>query len=261
MRLEPRELLIALSLKYKGDWQQIYDAIYRKEDINAEQAKEEIEKLNCRTITIVDPEYPLSLKNIFKPPFVLYCYGDITLLKGYSNNLAVVGAREPSDYARKNVVKIIKDIALDFPVVSGCALGIDGLAQQTCIDAGGRTIGVLGCGIDVIHPKTNTALIKEIAKNHLLVSEYPPQTEPTKDKFTSRNRIVVGLTLHVLIFDVKKDSGTHNSFSLSVLNNRNLMSIPYPIGTEYLNNQFIKEGITLIEDGDDIRYLIEKFGK
>lgn len=259
MSLKPRDILIYFSIKYHGDWSEIFSAIKRKEEINEDEANETISKLNCKVITLLDDEYPINLKNMFKPPFVLYYFGDIGLLKGYSKNLAVIGAREPTDYAIENCKRIIKEIALDYLIVSGCALGIDGIAQQTCIDNGGRTIGVLGCGVDVVFPITNTKLIKEIAKNHLLISEYPPGTKPERSYFIARNRIVVGLTLNVLAFDVKKESGSQSSTTFAIQNNRNIMSIPYPAGSPFLNNTFLKEGAYMIESGEDIRFLLERF--
>lgn len=259
MEITSRDILIYFAIKYKGDWENIMTAIKNKEEFVPNELLEVVKNMKCKAITLMDEEYPDSLKHIFKPPLVLFYYGDISLLKNFNTNLAVVGSREPTTYAKKHIVDMVKELALEYTIISGCALGVDALAQTTAIQNGGRSIGVLGSGINLFLPKTNGELIEKLAKDHLLLSEYPENVEPKPENYVIRNRIVVGLSKSVLVFDVKPQSGTLSTVTLATNYDRNILSIPYPLGTEFLNNSFIKEGCYLVENADDIRFLNKNF--
>lgn len=256
MTIDGRNVLIYLAIKYKGDWDKIFLSIKDRESIDEEELKKAVSSVKCKTVTILDKDYPAQLKEIYKPPFVLFYYGDLALANTYSRNLAVVGSREPSEYARKALINIVKDLSVDTTIVSGLALGIDGLAHETCINAGGKTIAVLGCGVDVFYPSSNMKLQETIRESHLLLSEYPEGTKSAPENFPVRNRIIVGLCKGVLVFDVRPMSGSLCTSNLACTLNRYLMTIPYPIGTDFKNNELINEGANLVENARDVREVL-----
>ena len=149
-------------------------------------------KENIRIIKKEDKEYPGLLKAISDPPKVLYCIGDVKLLSGRA--LGVVGSRKCSEYGRTTAMRIGETAARnDVTVVSGMAKGIDRFAHLGALGAGGKTIAVLGCGVNICYPKENRTLYEQIASEGLLISELPPDTEPMPYAFPRRNRIISGI--------------------------------------------------------------------
>ncbi len=259
MEITGSDALIYFAIKHKGKWDRILEAIRHKEYIDDDELLSFKTSMKCKAVTYLDEDYPQQLKQIQKSPFVLFYYGDIKLAKDYTKNISVVGAREPSKYGSENLVNIVKEIALDYKIVSGLAIGIDSLAHKTCMEAEGKTIAVLGGGIDYYYPEINRGLQDKIKEDHLLLSEYPEGTTPDPQNFIMRNRIVVGLSKGVIIFDCKEASGTLSSANMACSFNRDLMSIPYPVGSGYYNNTLINEGANLIETGNDVRQVLNTY--
>ena len=141
-------------------------------------------------VTFFDDDYPASLREIDKPPAVLFLTGDRSLL-ACGRTVGVVGTRTPSDYAARMTFEISSDLArVGAVVVSGMAYGIDGVAAAGALSAGGKTIGVVGCGLDLTYPSKHGKLRREIERNGLIVSEYPPGSQPERFHFPERNRII-----------------------------------------------------------------------
>lgn len=255
--LNANEILCYESIKCKGDWQEIYKNIQNREIIDEEECRKVLNNCKRKFITILDNNYPENLKNVFRPPFVLFYEGDISLIEDYTKNLAIVGSREPSKYSLESMDKILSEIGNEFNVVSGLAIGTDAYAHELSLKNKGKTIAVLGCGLDCKYPLTNFELRQRIIKNGLLLSEYPDGCEPKPENFPIRNRIIIGLCKSIMAFDVREQSGTLCSANLAVEYNRNLLSIPYPICSSNLNNDLIKNGALLIENGEDIRLAME----
>lgn len=251
-----RDLLIYLSLKYEGDFEKMLKAIKNKEETNDDEIKKTIVTVKSNVLTILDKDYPEELKHINMPPLVLYYYGDISLLDSVMR-LAVVGSREASKYGIKITKNIVTDIASKVTVVSGLARGIDAIAHQTAIDNKGRTIGVLGCGIDYIYPKENDKLYAQIKKEHLLISEYPNFTKPKPDYFPMRNRIISAIAQKVLVTEAYKNSGTNITVLFALKQGKDVMAVPYPADTQSSANKLIQDGAFLVENGDDVLYLME----
>lgn len=252
--MEARNILIYLSLKYDGDWNKIYNAIKTKENVDKDAVEKCIEKIKCKAVTLIDDNYPSILKEISNPPFVIFYYGDLTLISDYKKNLAVVGSREPDLYGIKCINKLISQVCEKINIVSGLAKGIDIEAHKTSIRNKGRTVAVLGCGIDNCYPKENLSFYNEIKQNHLLLSEYPNTVMPDKDNFPKRNRIIVGLSKAVLIGEGKERSGTSISANYAAMFNREVLSIPGDIDNELcsLNNSLIKMGANVVLSSNDI---------
>ena len=253
---ESRLMLIYLAVKYKGDVNQILTAMLQNEKVPYPEAENIAKSLPCKAITLLDYDYPSKLKHAYNPPIVLFYYGDITLLDDNKRKLGVVGSRECSEYGRKATAKLVGGLARDAVIVSGLAYGIDGAAHQATIDNNGRTIAVLGSGIDYCYPDENRELYESIKKNHLLISEYPGMTTPDQDHFPMRNRIIVALSDALLVPQINTyKSGTNISIGLAIQSNKTVMAIPHPIdeGFPNITNKLLNEGAALVESSDDIK--------
>ncbi|AFZ12148.1 DNA protecting protein DprA [Crinalium epipsammum PCC 9333] len=160
--------------------------------------------------TPVDPEYPRLLLETPSPPPVLYYRGVVDPQEnlGIRPAVGIVGTREPSDYGKRWTRKISTALAKKgFTVVSGMAQGIDTEAHRACVDAGGRTLAVVGTGVDLIYPPRNRNLYEDIQKQGLVLSEYPAGTQPDRSHFPRRNRIIAGLSRAVLVMEAPTKSG------------------------------------------------------
>ena len=207
------------------------------------------------TITIEDKEYPNRLKHIPDPPKVLYYKGDI---KAEEPCFAVVGTRVPSSYGKQVTLEFSGKLAASkITIVSGLAPGIDTVAHTAAVEQGGRTIAVLGTGIDEesMYPRENIALARKIvAAGGLLLSEYPPGTPGSRFSFPRRNRIISGISLGVLVTEAKEKSGSLITANYAFSHNRKVFAIP---GSIYVSNTqgphlLIKRGAQLVDNAYDI---------
>ena len=249
---DSRMLLIYLAVKYKGDYDQMLNAIILKDfDVPYQEALKVYKSLPCKVMTYLDYDYPTRLKQIQRPPLVLFYYGDISLLD--KKSIAVVGSREYSRYGKHCTESVIAGIIKGKVVVSGLAKGIDAIAHQAAIDNGGKTIAILGSGIDHCYPVENKELYEEIKKNHLLMSEYPFDTMPDRDHFPMRNRIVVALGDAMFIPQINTYmSGTMISINLGLSLGKEIFVAPHPLDSQTINNRLLNEGATLIESNEQM---------
>jgi DNA processing protein len=219
-----------------------------------EQITNHYAQRNTHIITIFDPEYPEQLKEIYDPPWVLYCKGNLQYLK-YPKMLSVVGTRDPSPYGIECMNKILPSlIAADWLIVSGLAYGIDINAHRLAMREKGKTIAVLGSGIEYVYPSQHKEIANEIAANHLLISEYPINQKPQKWQFPLRNRIISGLTRGTLVIEAKEKSGSFITADQALQQGREVFAIPGSIleprsvGT----NALIQLGAKLVKSTEDI---------
>ncbi len=227
-----------------------------KHKIKPEKLLENLAKEKLKALTIEDKNYPELLKQIYDPPFILYYRGDLEALNGFS--LAVVGARKYSPYGAQVTEKLTKELAYNhLTIVSGLALGIDTLAHSAAIEAGGKTIAVLGSGLDQqnIYPSQNRYLADKIqAHGGLILSEYPIGTMPLKHHFPQRNRIISGLSKATLVIEAAEKSGALITAFHALDQNREVFSVP---GNIYSNssegtNRLITMGAKLVTGAKDI---------
>ncbi len=183
----------------------------KRSQINPEQLLLEHSKKNPHFWTPADAEYPRLLLEIPTPPPVLYYRGKVKKaeIDGITPCCAMVGTRYPSEHGKRWTRKISSILAKSgFTIISGLAAGIDTEAHQACLQAGGRTIAVLGTGVDVVYPQSNRQLMEEITAQGLLLSEYPAGTRPDRRNFPPRNRIIAGLSRAVLVMEAPEKSGS-----------------------------------------------------
>ena len=165
-----------------------------------EKELKKLEKLGGKLITIWDSEFPSILKKIYDPPILFYILGELTESDQYS--IAVVGTRQPTNYGKVQAEKTSMDLSKQgITIVSGMARGIDSIAHNAAIKSGGRTIAVIGSGLDVIYPAENKKLFEKISENGAVISEFSLGTKPDAQNFPRRNRIISGLSLGVIVIE------------------------------------------------------------
>jgi DNA processing protein len=210
--------------------------------------------MNSRHITINNPEYPILLKEIHSVPQRLWLNG--AKLNDQEKYLTIVGTRNPSNYGKKVTQKLVSEVAkAGVTIVSGLALGIDGLAHQAALDAGGKTIAIMAGGLDRIYPATNYHIGKSILeKNGTIISEYPEGTEFRKEHFVARNRIQSGISEAVLIVEAAEKSGTLITAQFALEQGRTVMAIPGNIDSPVSvgTNQLIKDGAIPVTCAQDV---------
>lgn len=220
----------------------------------AEKMMEKLEQISGRLVTYWDDGYPERLKSIPDPPVIIYFLGEQSPLYEYS--VSIVGTRVPSDHAKGITIRLAGELAAaGITIVSGMALGIDSLAHEGAIKAGGRTIAVLGSGIDVIYPPSNKQLYHKIVQKGAVISEYPPGVEPFAGNFPSRNRIISGISLGTVVVEAGGKSGALITARLALEHGRELFAVPGPAGSPRNagTNRLIKESAAfMIENADEI---------
>jgi len=221
--------------------------------ISLEAEIEKLKRYGVKVLTWHDTDYPARLKEIYDYPPLLYIRG--SLLPEDEWCLAVVGTRRATVYGRQVTEEIVADLARSkITIVSGLAKGIDSVAHHSALEAGGRSIAVFGCGLDIVYPAENADLARRIMQHGALLSEYPLGTRPRADNFPRRNRIMSGLSLGVLVIEAGETSGAMITAHLALEQNREVFAIPGSIlspasrGTNHL----IQEGAKLVSDYSDI---------
>ena len=210
-------------------------------------------KDKIRIIDIGDRVYPQALREIPDPPEKLYCLGDVRLLNRPS--LAIVGSRKCSEYGRQTAMKIGKEAGKNnLVVVSGMASGIDSFGHMGALQVGGKTIAVMGCGVDVCYPKENRKLYDQIAQEGLIVSELPPGTEPMPYTFPQRNRIISGISMATVVVEAGINSGALITAERAASQGREVFAVPGNISSQYSlgTNKLIMDGARPIAVVDDI---------
>lgn len=211
------------------------------------------EQENHHLLTWEDKRYPPLLKEIHDPPIVLYVKGDLSCLKQPA--LAMVGSRKPSVTGSETARRFAYELALkQLTIVSGLALGIDAQAHQGCLDAGGKTVAVMGTGIDRIYPRQHAKLAEKICHNGLIITEFPLKSAASAGHFPRRNRIISGLSLSTLVVEAAIHSGSLITARLALEQNRDVLAIPGSIlnpqarGCHYL----VQQGAKLVTSSQDV---------
>lgn len=218
-----------------------------------EELLDDLNKHEIKTITILDKDYPNSLMNIYDKPVVLYTKGNYKLDSNLS--IGIVGSRKATAYGKWACEKFTKELVnLGVTIVSGLATGIDSIAHKTVVENGGKTVGVLGNGIDKIYPKNNSELYKDVSNNGLLISEFPLGTEPLSFNFPRRNRIIAGLSYGIIVIEAKEKSGSLITAHHALEQGKEIFALPGNINSIYSKgtNKLIKDGAKPLLSIDDI---------
>ena len=220
----------------------------------ADRILADCQRLDIRLLTLSDAAYPGQLKNIYDPPALLYCKGRLPLLDDLLC-VAVVGTRDCTPYGVACAEKLGFGLASGgAAVVSGLAKGIDAAAIRGALRAGGVTVGVVGNGLDVYYPHESRYLYEDVASAGILLSEYPPGTEPASGHFPVRNRIISGLSLAALVVEAPEKSGALITAATALEQGRDVFAVPGPIDAPASVgcNCLIRDGAGLVSDASDI---------
>ncbi len=190
-----------------------------------EKEKNKLDERGIRFVSRIDTEFPEKLKNIPKAPFAIYVKGKLP--DPNIPSVAVVGARMCSDYGRLMARQFGRDLAIaGVQVISGMARGVDGIAQNAALLAGGASFGVLGCGVDICYPPENKEIYDNLSKNGGLISEYPPGMEPIASFFPMRNRIISALSDVIVVVEARRKSGTTITVDTALEQGREVFAVP-----------------------------------
>jgi DNA processing protein len=222
-----------------------------------ELAHDELTRAAAAGVHVVpldDPIYPPRLRQIYDPPLVLYVRGDVTAI--VSLGVAVIGTRHPTPYGVGMAERLACDLAArGLVIISGLARGVDTAGHRGAVAGKGRTVGVLGTGIDVIYPKENSRLVEQmLSLGGALVSEFPISTFPAPQNFPIRNRIISGMSLGVLVVEAAEYSGTRITARCALEQGRDVYAVPGNVTNKnsWGPNTLIKQGAKLVATWDDV---------
>ena len=225
-------------------------------DALIERGRDELAKLKAvggEALSFEDPDYPVLLKQIFDPPPVIYISGKKKLLNVCS--VAIVGSRAATVYGRRTAHSLAAGLArCSVAVVSGLAHGIDAEAHAGTLAVGGETIGVLGCGLDVVYPRQNSDLYRRISDSGVLVSEYPLGTQPEGFRFPARNRIIAGISRGVVVVEAAKKSGSLITAHLALDYGREVFAVPGQVDSHKSEGAhwLLQQGAKMVLRAEDI---------
>jgi len=228
----------------------------QRKKISPELLFKDLLKEKIEIITIQSEDYPPQLKEIASAPPVLYVRGEKEILSNKS--IAVVGSRKFTSYGERAAQSLCRDLVRSgLAIVSGLALGIDAIAHRTALDSDGKTVAVLGTGIDdaTIYPRENFNLARQILENGgALICEYPPRTPSLKQNFPARNRIMAGLSIGTLVIEAAAGSGSLITADYALEFNREILAVPGDIFSlqSIGANELIKKGAKLVQSSADI---------
>ncbi len=248
--------LDSANFKHAGISENLYkkfDSFRKTFDLN-----EYLEKLNKTKVTVISytsDKYPELLKQLQSPPIILFCKGNLELLNS-TTNIGVVGARKITSYGKDVTEKLVSElVAYDFTIISGLAFGVDATAHKTALENNGKTIAVLGCGVDCCTPAENQDLYEKILDHGgLIISEYPLGQPPSAGSFPARNRIIAGLSLGVLITEAAEDSGSLITAEEARKLGRPVFAVPGSINSQMSKGalKLIRNGAILVQSSKDI---------
>ncbi len=243
-----REKLITLSYIFSGDISKMEQAIRNKVEVKINwKYINYLNKFKINVLTICDENYPKKLLQLYNPPLVIYYLGSIEMLDDYISG--VIGSRKNLKYSEEVCLKVLEKIVPKSTIVSGLANGIDSIAHYNTISNGGKTIAVIGSGFNNIYPKDNKQLASIIARKHLLLSEYPPNTNASRHHFPLRNRIIAALSDDLYVIEAALKSGSLITANIALDLGKNIFCAP---GSLLYNNykgshQLINDGAYLLE--------------
>lgn len=231
----------------------VNDLIKFRREFEPDSYSSYLKQKEIKFLTLMDKNYPKNLREIDDSPFVLYYQGEIK--KEDELSIGVVGTRRPTVYGKEVTENLVTDlVACGLTVVSGMARGVDSIAHKTALNAGGRTMAVFACGLDIIYPPENRKLSQEIVKNGAIVSEFPLGIKPSLGSFPYRNRIISGLSLGVLVTEGAERSGSLITARRAAEQGREVFAVPGPITSRMsaATAKLLKDGAKLVRNVSDI---------
>lgn len=254
--MEAKDILVALSLKYEGDYEKMLSDIRKKVPLTKEEKERGQRETKSMVVSIVDSDYPSCFRSCYQPPLLLYYYGNLSLLeKPY--RLTAIGTRHPSVYQSETCYSLLsqaeermKDKMI---VVSGMAIGLDQQCMLAAMDRGAPVVSVIGSGIDKPFPSENQGLYEYCKSGKgLVLSEYPIHCSAKPENFLFRNRLLAGISNVLFVGGGKSHSGTSVTVRYALEEGKDVLALPCNIGGDDLTNSLIKDGASPVLDTNDI---------
>ncbi len=246
--LNKEELLEVVGEKIAKE---ILDIKYKE---NLESELMYLKRNNIELISIMDSRYPKKLQEIYDKPICLYVKGNVEILNSFS--IAIIGCRNNTEYGEQMARKITQDLVQrNVVTVSGLARGIDSITHKATVEKNGKTIAVIGSGLDNLYPKENIRLARNIIeKGGAIITEYPMGTKPEKMNFPARNRIISGISNGIVVVEAKKKSGTMITVDFALEQGREVFCVPGNVNSKNSEgtNELIKEGASIVTKVQDI---------
>lgn len=246
------EILLYFSIKYKGNFDDIFNALETHEQVAPDLVQETIKEVNSKYTTLISSDYPSSLKEINCPPFVLFYHGDLSLLD-CKESISVVGTRNPNHYGKEITMKLVDELVDKSKVIiSEMSKGIGETALNKTIESNGKAVAVLGTGINYPYPKSNVQLYEKIKECGLVISEYPDTLEPMKENFVRKNRIITGISNSLLVTQAKIKDETMITVGHALEQGKDVFCLPAKLDDPQGCNELIKNGAKLVTSARDI---------
>ena len=235
------------------DWRTAQEVVAARQSADLSQEMDGLERAGVTAVHWNSDKYPRRLKEIADPPPVLYYLGEVLPEDEFS--VAIVGTRNPTSYGREAASMLSRDLAsVGITVVSGLALGIDGVAHRAALECGGRTIAVVAGGLDSVYPKEHAGLFRQIQERGAVISEHRLGVRPDARNFPRRNRLISGITLGTLVVEAGEGSGTRWTVRQALDQDREVFCVPGSIFSpaSSFTNRMIKEGAKLVAEYTDV---------
>ncbi|HYS54122.1 MAG TPA: DNA-processing protein DprA [Thermoanaerobaculia bacterium] len=224
-----------------------------KNPLRKDDLRRQVDAIRAAAVAIVDGQYPALLREMVDPPFALFYRGDLSLLQ--RPMVAMVGSRRASAYGMNAAAHLARQlVSAGVVIVSGLARGIDAASHQAALEGGGKTVAVLGTGIDLVYPRSHSRLSRDIAEHGVVLTEFPPGTPPLAANFPIRNRVISGMTLGTVIVEATSRSGSLITARMAAEQGREVFAVPGSIfasGSEG-THRLIQYGAKLVHDANDI---------
>lgn len=256
-----RDIVTALSMKYRGDVRRMEEHVVARKDISPNELQRLLSRAKDSCLTMFDKEYPPDLMKIAPAPMILWYRGNLSLIRDTDACIAIVGARKAHTYALEKAKKMAASLAKKgITIVSGLAEGIDRAALEGALPYG-KAVAVIGNGMDYYYPAENEDLQKAIAKNGLLLSEYPNDTNPAPLQFVARNRIIAAISTLTIVAEAKLKSGSLITATYASSIAHDVGAFPHDSNGDDGCNSIIKDGAFLIENEEDIASIMGSKGE
>ena len=250
--LDSKIVITYIAILCHGDWNEIAAFIKERRPIDLEECLKVVSALPCHAITIMEADYPAALKNALQPPFVLFYQGNLSLLENHRRCVALLGSRNDADYGEAQGKRFAKALASEgATIISSISKGVNEKVLKEAVPFG-KAVAVLPCGVDVYYPAEFSELQRKIKDNGLLISEFPPGTQPSPKTFPARNRIIAGLSSYVLVASTHQGEGTLSTIGIALSQGKTVGCFPYRLDEGNVNNNLILEGAEMIIDPDDV---------
>lgn len=254
--MKPRDVLVAFSYKYNGDWKKMYASLKNKDPLSEDDINEAYKNISAPFLSLTDKEFPAYFKSLYCPPMLFYYYGDISLLQS-KFRITCIGSRKPTLYQNDKVYEIVSQaedmLQNQLVVISGMAIGLDSAALRAAMDKNAPIICILGTGIENIYPIENKDIYEYCKSGKgLILSEFPNQGEYKPDNFVFRNRLLAASSPVIFVGGVNEKSGSMSTITRAIELGKDIYVLPCNVTKEDNGCKLIRDGAYVCTCAEDL---------